>query len=63
MDTYITKDPCENDLLTDSKKAYINFKYFYKWKDLQLSIGNRQERIRTDDSELTFNRRGNIPQS
>ena len=26
MDTYMTRDPCENDMFTNSKKAFINFK-------------------------------------
>ena len=27
MDTYMTRNPCENSMLTNSNKAFINFNY------------------------------------
>ena len=32
MDAYMTRDPCENDMFTNSNKAFINFNNFKnKW--------------------------------
>jgi hypothetical protein len=45
MNTDISRDPCENEMFTNSNKAFINFNYFEKgFLVSQLSIANRQER-------------------
>jgi hypothetical protein len=65
MDTKITRNPCENNMLTNSDKAFYKFQLFLKWKGLSfttLDCQQARKRIRTDH-EFTFFRRGNELQS
>ena len=46
MDTNMTRDTCDKDILTNSNKAFINFNYVVNERvvSLQLSIAHRQDR-------------------
>ena len=61
MDTYMTRDPCENYMFTNSNKAFINFIFFLNKSVLSFTTLNCQQarkRIGTDH-EFTLLRRGN----
>ena len=63
MDTYMTRDPCENDMSITT--AFTNFKYFLNESVLSFTTLNCQQarkRVRTDH-EFTLIRRGNELQS
>ena len=48
MDTKITRNPCENNMLTNSNKAFYKFQLFLKWKGFEFynthQIANSQEK-------------------
>ena len=43
MDTYMTRDPCENDMFTNSNKAFINFNNFLNKRVLSFTTLNWQQ--------------------
>ena len=43
MDTYMTRDPCQNDMFTNSNKAFINFNNFLNKRVYSFAILNCQK--------------------
>jgi hypothetical protein len=65
MDTYMTRDPCENDMFTNSNKAFINFNNFLNKRVMRFATLNCQQARKRiwADHEFTLIRRGNELQS